>query len=65
MRVNPLAWGFALYAQYIGTMLIMVMRVIGVVGTSREERSRGKLRDSNRKNLESAIGQMDILPLPI
>lgn len=43
----------------------MVMRVIGVVGTSREERSRGKLRDSNRKNLESAIGQMDILPLPI
>ena len=43
----------------------MILRVIGVAGTSREVEGRRKLRDSNRKNSVSGIGQIDILPLPI
>ena len=65
MRVNPLAQGFALYAQRTGIMLIIILRVIGVAGTCREVEGRRKLRDSNRKNSESGMGQIDILPLPI
>lgn len=41
----------------------MILRVIGVAGTSKEVEGGRKLRDSNRKNLESGVREIDILPL--
>lgn len=43
----------------------MILRIIGVAGTSKEVEGRRKPGGSNRKVLESGIEQIDILPLPI
>lgn len=45
---------------------MLIPRVIGVAGTSKEAEGRRKLEDSNRRNLESGLGESNILlPLTI
>lgn len=43
----------------------MIMRVLGVAGTSKEVERGRKLKDSHRKNLETGAREIDILPLTI